>query len=143
MPNAKRILLVEDNLDNLSIYTTILEFTGFEVLIAKDGLGGLTTARAEMPDLILMDISIPGVDGWEATRRLKADSATRDIPIIVLTAHALEGDRLRAFSEGADGYIAKPADPMSVVNAIRRALGDTTAVQGLGGPDSSDSRAAL
>ena len=121
---AKTILLVEDNLDNLSIYTTILEFTGFEVLSAKDGVAGLAMARERMPDLILMDVSLPGVDGWEATRELKADPKTQRIPIIVLTAHALETDRVRALAEGADGYIPKPADPMSVVRTVRKLLGE-------------------
>ena len=122
MTSSGRILLVEDNFDNASIYTTILQFSGFEVLAAKDGLEGLAMARTQSPDLILMDVAIPGIDGWEATRQLKADPATRTIPIIVLTAHALAAHRERAFAEGADGYIAKPADPTSVVREIRKLL---------------------
>ena len=124
MQPQQRILIVEDNLDNVSIYTAVLEFSGFEVLCAPDGVTGIKMAREQKPDLILMDVAIPGIDGWEATRTLKADAETWGIPIIVLTAHALERDRLRAFSEGADGYIAKPADPTAVVRAIKRKLED-------------------
>ena len=116
------ILIVEDNLDNLSIYTTILRFHGFEVMSAGDGVTALNMVRTSRPDLILMDIAIPVVDGWEVTRRLKDDPATAQIPIIVLTAHALSSDRDRAYMEGADGYISKPADPSAVVNEIRRIL---------------------
>ncbi len=120
------ILIVEDNLDNLSIYTTILEFHGYGVASAGDGVTALEMARGSRPDLILMDISIPGVDGWEVTRTLKDDPATAQIPIIVLTAHALKSDRDRAYMEGADGYIAKPAEPSWVVDEIRRVLGKTS-----------------
>jgi two-component system cell cycle response regulator DivK len=120
------VLIVEDNLDNLSIYTTILEFHGFAVAAAEDGVRALEMARTSRPDLILMDISIPGVDGWEVTRTLKDDPATAQIPILVLTAHALSSDRDRAYMEGADGYIAKPAEPSSVVTEIRRMLRKTS-----------------
>jgi CheY-like chemotaxis protein len=126
MTTKRKILIVEDNLDNLSIYTTVLEFMGYEVQSAKDGATGLTMASELMPDLILMDVAMPGVDGWEATQRLKADPATQRIPIIVLTAHALESHRAKAFDSGADGYVAKPADPMTVVRAIRKLLGEST-----------------
>ena len=130
MPSAQRILIVEDNLDNLAIYTTILEFKGFVVLSAVDGVKGLAMAREEKPDLILMDVSVPGIDGWQATRVLKADPETSGIPVVMLTAHALESDRRRAFAEGADGYIPKPADPMAVVDAVRRKLANPAAVIG-------------
>ena len=126
MAERQRILLVEDNADNVLIYTTVLEFAGFEVLSATDGPGGLAMARAERPDLILMDVAIPGIDGWEVTRTLKADPSTSPIPVVMLTAHALAADRVHAFAEGADGYISKPADPMAVVNAIRSKLADPT-----------------
>lgn len=119
---AQTILLVEDNFDNLSIYTTVLTHFGYKVLSAEDGIQGLALARSACPDLILMDISIPGIDGWQATRTIKADPHTASIPIIVLTAHALSTDRERAFREGADGYIAKPAEPMQVLNTVRRML---------------------
>lgn len=131
----RTILIVEDNLDNLLIYSTILEFSGFRVLSAKNGPSGIDLAKRELPDLILMDVSIPGIDGWEATRLLKADDATRDIPLIVLTAHALANDRIRAFDAGADGYIAKPADPKSVLEAVQRRLADPTHVVGGRPPD--------
>ena len=119
---AQTILLVEDNFDNLSIYTTVLKHFGYNVLAAEDCIQGLALARSASPDLILMDISIPGIDGWQATRTIKADPQTASIPIIVLTAHALATDRDRAFREGADGYIAKPAEPMHVLDTVRRML---------------------
>ncbi len=122
MDNAtkKTVLLVEDNEDNLVVYRTILDHVGYNVLEARDGEEGVTRAREEHPDLILMDISIPKIDGWEATRRLKADQATRDIPIIALTAHALEEDRERAIAAGCDGYLAKPVEPRRVVEEVPR-----------------------
>ena len=125
MDNAtkKTVLLVEDNEDNLVVYRTILDHVGYNVLEARDGEEGVTRAREEHPDLILMDISIPKIDGWEATRRLKADQATRDIPIIALTAHALEEDRERAIAAGCDGYLAKPVEPRRVVEEVQRFVG--------------------
>ena len=116
------VLIVEDNYDNLSIYTTILEHYGYVVLSAEDGITGVDMAKRHRPDLILMDVSMPGISGWDATRTLKNLSETASIPILVLTAHALSGDRERAFDEGADGYIAKPAEPMRVVQEVRRLL---------------------
>ncbi len=125
MDNAtkKTVLLVEDNEDNLAVYRTILDHVGYNVLEARDGEEGVTRAREEHPDLILMDISIPKIDGWEATRRLKADQATRDIPILALTAHALEEDRERAIAAGCDGYLAKPVEPRRVVEEVQRFVG--------------------
>jgi len=119
----KTVLLVEDNEDNLVVYRTILDHVGYNVLEARDGEEGVSRAREEHPDLILMDISIPKIDGWEATRRLKADQATRDIPIIALTAHALEEDRERAIAAGCDGYLAKPVEPRRVVEEVQRFVG--------------------
>ncbi|MFO7260307.1 MAG: response regulator [bacterium] len=119
----KTVLLVEDNEDNLVVYRTILDHVGYNVLEARDGEEGVNRARQEHPDLILMDISIPKIDGWEATRRLKADQATRDIPIIALTAHALEEDRERAIAAGCDGYLAKPVEPRRVVEEVQRFVG--------------------
>jgi CheY-like chemotaxis protein len=129
-PSQQTVLIVEDNVDNLLIYSTMLEFAGFRVVSAKDGPAGLALARTEAPDIILMDVSIPGIDGWEVTRQLKADPDTSKIPILVLTAHALAGDRTRAFEVGADGYISKPADPRSVLAAVQRRLADPTFVVG-------------
>ncbi|HEY8469379.1 MAG TPA: response regulator [Longimicrobiales bacterium] len=122
-PRKKTVLLVEDNEDNLVVYRTILDHVGYNVLEARDGEEGVSRAREEHPDLILMDISIPKIDGWEATRRLKADEATRDIPVIALTAHALEEDRERAMEAGCDGYLAKPIEPRRVVEEVRRFVG--------------------
>ena len=119
----KTVLLVEDNEDNLVVYRTILEHVGFIVVEARDGLEGLSRARLLHPDLILMDISSPKLDGWEATSRLQADAATRDIPIVALTAHALEEDRQRAIAVGCDGYLAKPIEPRRVVEEVQRFLG--------------------
>ena len=116
------ILLVEDNEDNQIIYSTILEHVGFRVLTAMDGQRAIDTARQEHPDLIVMDVSIPIIDGWEATRILKQDEATRMIPILALTAHALPSDREKAFEVGCDDYLAKPVEPRSVVEAIERLL---------------------
>lgn len=121
------MLLVEDNEDNLIIYTTILRFGGYRVVEAHDGRAALAAASTIQPDLILMDVAIPYVDGLEVTRRLKADPATRHIPIIALTAHALPSDRDRAFAAGCDGYISKPAEPRHVLNAVRRELGNAEA----------------
>ncbi|HEY4129162.1 MAG TPA: response regulator [Gemmatimonadaceae bacterium] len=122
-----KILLVEDNEDNLLIYSTILRYFDFEVIEARDGCAGVDMARSEMPDLILMDVSIPLMDGWEATRRLKADPTTAHIPIIALTAHALATDQQKATEAGCDGYIAKPAEPRVVLAAVRSHLGKAAA----------------
>ncbi|MBV9109234.1 MAG: response regulator [Gemmatimonadetes bacterium] len=116
------ILLVEDNEDNRAIYRTILNYGGFNVLEAADGEAGMESALRNQPALILMDVSIPKIDGWEATRRLKLDSATGHIPIVALTAHALDTDRARAAEVGCDGYLAKPVEPRRVLEEVRRLL---------------------
>lgn len=116
------VLLVEDNVDNRAIYRTILEHGGLEVIEAQDGAAGLRLARERRPDVILMDISIPVLDGWEATRQLKADPETRDIPVVALTAHALAGDRQKAEEIGFDQYLAKPIEPRRVMEAVRALL---------------------
>ena len=121
--NPKTVLLVEDNEDNLVVYRTILEHVGFRVLEARDGEEGVSRAKENLPDLILMDISIPKIDGWEATQRLKADDNTKAIPIIALTAHALEEDRQKALQAGCDGYLAKPVEPRRVVQEVERFVG--------------------
>ncbi len=105
-----RILLVEDNEMNLDMLSRRLRRRKFEVLIAEDGQQGIEVAERERPDLILMDMSLPVLDGWEATRRLKADPATRDIPVIALTAHAMAEDRQRALAAGCDDYDTKPVE---------------------------------
>ena len=122
------VLLVEDNEDNLRIYSTFLTYSGYRVLEAADGEAGLALARSELPDVILMDVSIPKMDGYEVTRRLKSDPATAQIPVIALTAHALPSDRDRARDAGCDGYIPKPAEPRLVVAEVRKMLDKIAAV---------------
>jgi two-component system, cell cycle response regulator DivK len=114
------VLLVEDNEDNLIIYSTILRHVGLEVVEARDGESGIAMAIAHRPAVILMDVSIPLIDGLEATRRLKANPETAHIPIIALTAHALATDREKAIEAGCDGYIPKPAEPRLVLAAVQR-----------------------
>lgn len=117
------ILLVEDNLHNRKIFKDMLEHYGFHTLEAEDGAKALELVASEHPSLILMDLSIPVIDGWECTRRLKADPATRAIPIIALTAHAMRGDEERARAAGCDGYLAKPVSPKRVVAEVKMRLG--------------------
>jgi two-component system, cell cycle response regulator DivK len=116
------ILLVEDHEDNRKIYRTILVYSGFDVLEATDGRSGVEIALHACPDLILMDMSIPHIDGWEATRILKSDPRTSAIPVVALTAHSLDEDREHAIEAGCDGYLAKPVEPRAVVEEIRRLL---------------------
>lgn len=104
------ILLVEDNEMNRDMLTRRLERKGYRVITAHDGQQGHDLAHSEMPDLILMDISLPVMNGWEVTRKLKADETTKNIPIIALTAHALATDRAKAFEAGCDDYDTKPVD---------------------------------
>ena len=120
---GKTVLLVEDNEDNRIVYSTILRHFGYQVTEALNGEEGIAKARAERPDLILMDISIPIIDGWEATQVLKHDPATNEIPIIALTAHALATDRAKAEEVGCDGYLAKPCEPRRVVAEVERFIG--------------------
>lgn len=105
-----KILLVEDNEMNRDMLSRRLERRGYKVLIAVDGQMGIDMARAEAPDLILMDMSLPVMDGWEATRTLKASDATRHIPVIALTAHAMSTDREKAIEAGCDDYDTKPIE---------------------------------
>ena len=128
------ILLIEDHEDNRKIYSAILEHSGFRVLLAADGREGVRLAREGSPDLILMDISIPHIDGWQATEMLKSDPATAAIPVIALTAHALPEDRERAVAVGCDGYLTKPVEPRRVIEEVRRFLKrDREAASGLVG----------
>ncbi len=119
---GKHILLVEDNEDNRIIYSTVLKHVGYEVTEAHDGHQAVDLARSVKPDLILMDISIPGMDGWEATRILRADPATASLPIVALTAHALPDDRERAAQMGFTAYLAKPVEPRAVVAEVEKWL---------------------
>ena len=122
-PVGQTILLVEDNEDNRIIYSTVLRHLGYEVVEALDGVEAVAQARSRQPDLILMDISIPELDGWEATRILRADATTRHIPIVALTAHALSDDRERAQAVGFTAYLAKPIEPRAVVAEVQRWIG--------------------
>jgi two-component system, cell cycle response regulator DivK len=117
-----RILYVEDNEDNVYMLRRRLERKGIEVIVAKDGAEGIETAEREHPDLILMDLSLPVIDGWEAARRLKEVPATRAIPIIALSAHAMAGDRERALAAGCDDYDTKPVDLKSLLAKIEALL---------------------
>jgi two-component system cell cycle response regulator DivK len=122
-PNpGKTILLVEDNPHNRKIFSGMLTHNGFRVREAETGDAALAAVAEEQPDLILMDLSIPGVDGWECTKRLKADPKTERIPIIALTAHAMRGDEERARAAGCDGYLSKPISPKKVVEEVRAYL---------------------
>jgi two-component system, cell cycle response regulator DivK len=103
-----KVLVVEDNPANMTLATFLLKSAGYVVLSATDAESGLALARGEQPDLILMDIQLPGMDGLEATAQLKRDPATRDIPVVALTALAMKGDEERIRAAGCDGYIAKP-----------------------------------
>ena len=105
-----KILYVEDNEDNVYMLSRRLRRNGHEVIVAADGEQGLALARAEAPALILMDLRLPAMDGWEATRRLKATPETRDIPIIALSAHVMAGDKEKALAAGCDDYETKPID---------------------------------
>ena len=117
-----RILLVEDNELNRDMLSRRLNRRGFEVLIAENGERALALASEQMPDLVLMDMSLPVVDGWEATRRLKADPATAALPIIALTAHAMASDRERALEAGCDDYDSKPVDLPRLLEKIEKLL---------------------
>ena len=117
-----KILYVEDNDDNVYMLRGRLTRAGFEVAVATDGAQGVTMAASEAPDLILMDLSLPVLDGWEATRRLKSAPDTRPIPIIALSAHAMEGDRAKAIEAGCDDYDTKPVDLPRLLGKIRALL---------------------
>lgn len=117
-----KILIVEDTQKNLDIFVQVLE-SEHSIVQAHDGEEGLRLASAERPDLILMDLSLPTIDGWEATRRLKADPALRDIPVVALTAHAMVGDEQKARAAGCSGYLTKPIRPKELLDAVRKTLG--------------------
>jgi two-component system, cell cycle response regulator DivK len=117
-----KILLVEDNEMNRDMLSRRLLRKGFEVVIAVDGGQAVTMAESERPDLILMDMSLPVIDGWEATRRVKADAKTAHIPVIALTAHAMSGDREKAFGAGCDDYDTKPIEMPRLLEKIETLL---------------------
>ena len=117
-----KILYVEDNDDNVYMLRGRLTRAGFEVAVATDGAQGVAMAVSAAPDLILMDLSLPVLDGWEATRRLKSAPDTRAIPVIALSAHAMEGDRAKALAAGCDDYDTKPVDLPRLLGKIRALL---------------------
>ena len=119
---STRILVVEDQADNRRILHDLLSSVGYEILEAVTGDEGVTLAATQRPDLILMDVQLPGIDGYEATRRIKADPALRHIPIIAVTSYALSGDDVKAFEAGCDAYFAKPYDPIALLAKIREYL---------------------
>lgn len=119
-----KVLLVEDNEINRDMLSRRLIRRGFEVIFAVDGQQGVDLARSQRPDIILMDMSLPVIDGWEATRRVKSDDATRGVPVIGLTAHAMSGDRARAIEAGCDDYDTKPVELDRLIGKIERLLGN-------------------
>jgi len=118
-----KILLVEDNEMNRDMLSRRLERRGYEVIVAVDGEEGVARAKDDAPDLVVMDLSLPGIDGWEATRQLKAADETRSIPVLALTAHAMAGDRERALEAGCDEFDTKPVDLPRLVDKIEVLLG--------------------
>ena len=118
-----KILLIEDNELNLDMLTRRLERKGFTVIPAVDGLSGIEKANQEKPELIIMDLSLPILDGWDAAKKLKADHATKSIPIIALTAHAMKGDRQKALNAGCDEYDTKPVDFDRLLSKIGKVTG--------------------
>jgi CheY-like chemotaxis protein len=118
-----RVLLVEDNEMNRDMLARRLQKRGFDVLLATTGTEGVAKALSERPDLVLMDMSLPEIDGWEATRRLRADAAGRSLRIIALTAHAMEGDRQRSLAAGCDDFDTKPVDMERLVKKMAALLG--------------------
>jgi two-component system, cell cycle response regulator DivK len=119
---SKRILVVEDQEDNRRILRDLLTSVGYEVIEAASGEDGVRMAETHAPDLILMDIQLPGLDGYEATRRIKANVELGQIPIIAVTSYALSGDDARAFEAGCDAYVAKPYSPRALLAKIREFL---------------------
>lgn len=116
------VLIVDDFLDNREMYAEYLQFSGFHVLEAASGSEALEVALVRRPDIILMDLSLPGMDGWEATRRLKADPRTKRTPVIALTGHVLARHTQAALEAGCDGFLPKPCLPETLLAAIQRTL---------------------
>ena len=122
MPKS-RILVVQDNQDNMTLIVDVLNSLEYDVLQATDGLRGVEMAQELMPDLVLMDLSLPKMDGWTATRTIKAQEPLNHIPIIALTAHAMKGDRERALEAGCDDYISKPINLQELASKLDEYLG--------------------
>jgi two-component system, cell cycle response regulator DivK len=120
----KRILVVEDHEDNLQILRDLLKSAGYEMLEAGDGAAGVAVAAAEKPDLILMDIQMPVMDGYEATRQIKADPDLKSTPIVAVSSFAMKGDEEKARRAGCDHYITKPYSPMQLLKTVRSLIGE-------------------
>ena len=121
----KKVLVVEDDMDNRRIVVKVLSVEGYQVTQATDGLEALARVREERPDVILMDLALPNMDGWEATRQLKSDPATRSIPVVALTAFAMRGDEEQARAAGCDDYLPKPARPAAIRDIVKKHAGGT------------------
>jgi CheY-like chemotaxis protein len=119
----QQVLVVEDNRDNMILIVDVLESLDYDVIQAEDGERGVSLADSERPDLILMDLSLPKMDGWAATRVIKANDELKQIPIIALTAHAMVGDRERALEAGCDDYLTKPIDMQVLIKMLTTFLG--------------------
>jgi two-component system, cell cycle response regulator DivK len=119
---TKKVLLVEDNLSTVDVLEKALQYLGYEVRVAKNGLEAVKMAVSELPDLVVMDIMLPELDGFEATRRLRENPSTRDVPILAATAKTMPGDKERCLAAGCDSYIAKPFDHRELRNAINSAF---------------------
>jgi len=119
---SKRILVIEDQEDNRQIVRDLMAASGYELIEATTGEEGIAAAARERPDLILMDIQLPGIDGYEVTRRIKANPQLKSIPIIAVTSYALSGDDKKAFAAGCDGYVTKPYSPRLLLAKIREYL---------------------
>jgi len=122
----KKVLLVEDNPDNCEVMRTILSHHGYEVVEAHNGEDGVRLAEEEKPDIILMDLSLPKMDGWEAATIIKSKEELKNIPVIAITAHAMSGDEKKALEKGCDGYLSKPCTPRSVVDMVKKYLKEGT-----------------
>jgi len=119
---AKRVLVVDDNMDTYELVRFILEKNGYETFLAINGLEGVDEATKQRPDLIILDMAMPEMDGWTAASKIKSDEQTASIPVIALTAHALPGDRQRAIDAGCDEYITKPMDLIELVDTVNKYL---------------------
>ncbi|HEV2146461.1 MAG TPA: response regulator [Longimicrobiaceae bacterium] len=120
---GKLVLIVEDEPDSLDICSTLLRHHGYEVLVATSGEEAVALARQRRPDAIIMDVMLPGADGWATTARLKGSAETARIPVIVLTVRAMEPDREKSFEAGADSFLAKPAEPRHLLEEVQRFIG--------------------
>ena len=118
----KKVLVIEDNRDNLRLITYALKRSGYEVIAAESGEAGIDLAVAEHPYFVIVDINLPGMDGFEVTRQLKSSAAGSFIPVIAITSHAMAGDRERAMAAGFNGYFEKPINPLTIIERIHAAL---------------------